>query len=568
MGVIRKEPCPQCRARGEDKSGDNLNVYEGGGKYCFACEYVEPSPDYQEEKFISTMEDFSKEDNDALKARTTCKANGLRGIRDDIYTYFGVRHQLNDKNQPTKQYYPNTLNYELSGYKIRILPKTFSAIGTVAKECDLFGQFRFKDVKGKYVVVTGGEIDQLSAFQMLRDYTLSKGGKYDDIPVVSPVTGETSAFKQLQQNYEWFDRFERIILCFDNDKAGKEATEKASKVLPKGKVYTMDMIHKDPNVYLTEHKERDWINCFFNAKPYTPAGVHASTVLYKAACDNLDQGVLSLPPFMRKAASMLGDGLVKQEISLFLAKTSIGKTTLMSALTEWWALNEPNEVLGVLSLEATAPKYSRNLLSYYLKVPLHRIKDPEERKAFLEKPEITEKINRLYVRDDGRPTFYLCDDRGANTDQIKEKILEMIIKLGVTVLMIDPYSDLLSGMSVPEQEDLATWLKKIMKEYGITIVVVSHVRKSSNNSDDQITEDSAQGSSFLVKAAGQTIALERDKQSECPVERNRTKITILKNRDFSETGPAGSIYYDIDTASLYDYDEWILKHPKEETVDF
>ena len=53
-----------------------------------------------------------------------------------------------------------------------------------------------------------------------------------------------------------------------------------------------------------------------------------------------------------------------------------------------------------------------------------------------------------------------------------------------------------------------------------------------------------------MKAAGQTIALERDKQAEDPMERNRTRITILKNRDFSETGPAGSMYYDVATANL------------------
>jgi hypothetical protein len=64
--------------------------------------------------------------------------------------------------------------------------------------------------------------------------------------------------------------------------------------------------------------------------------------------------------------------------------------------------------------------------------------------------------------------------------------------------------------------------------------------------------------------------LERDKQAEDPMERNRTRVTILKNRDFSETGPAGSMYYDVATANLYDYDEWLEKHPEmiKPLVDF
>ena len=35
--VIGSEPCPLCRAKGEDSSGDNLKVYSNGGKYCFSC---------------------------------------------------------------------------------------------------------------------------------------------------------------------------------------------------------------------------------------------------------------------------------------------------------------------------------------------------------------------------------------------------------------------------------------------------------------------------------------------------------------------------------------------------
>jgi hypothetical protein len=89
-------------------------------------------------------------------------------------------------------------------------------------------------------------------------------------------------------------------------------------------------------------------------------------------------------------------------------------------------------------------------------------------------------------------------------------------------------------------------------------LIVSHVRKSSGGENSApIKEDYDQASSFLVKASGQTIALERDKQAEDPIERNKTTVTILKNRDFSETGPAGIMYYDIQTANLYDFDDFM-----------
>ena len=37
---IGKAPCPSCRESGEDKSGDNLAVYDDGHGYCFKCGHV------------------------------------------------------------------------------------------------------------------------------------------------------------------------------------------------------------------------------------------------------------------------------------------------------------------------------------------------------------------------------------------------------------------------------------------------------------------------------------------------------------------------------------------------
>ena len=36
---MNTEPCPKCRALGNDTRGDNLVLYKDGGKHCFACKY-------------------------------------------------------------------------------------------------------------------------------------------------------------------------------------------------------------------------------------------------------------------------------------------------------------------------------------------------------------------------------------------------------------------------------------------------------------------------------------------------------------------------------------------------
>ena len=582
MGVfIRHEACPKC------SSSDACAVYEDESRHCFSCGWTKPSNEYLEEKGYgyeynderdAMGREFNEEVHNQIKANTGLDSKGYRGIRTDISKFFGVRYEYSETDgSVTKSHYPATKNYEISGYKVRSHPKDFKRpgpLGETGKDCDLFMQFRFKTHAG-ICVICAGEVDALSAYMLLK--TQHKDKKYDEIAVVSPTIGETGAAKQVQKQYAFFNQFKKIIVMFDQDEAGRKAAEDVCKALPKGKAHMATLRRKDVNEYIWD-KDRgvavdytsEFISDFWAAKPYTPAGVHASTTLYEQAMERLDLEMISLPPFMRTAATMLGSGLVLKEITLCLARTSIGKTTLVSGLCRHWALNEPNHVLGVLSLEADAGKFSQNMLSYHLQVPLHRM-DALERREYLNRPEIKEKVKELYERPDGTPTMYVCDDRGASWEQVKEKILEMIISMGITILCVDPYSDLLSSMSVSEQEEVATWFKKIMKEYGVTPVIISHVRKSANGVDSgPLTEDDAQGSSFLIKAAGQTIALERDKQAEDPMERNRTKITILKNRDFSETGPAGSMYYDIATANLYDYDEWVMKHPElvKQSVDF
>lgn len=567
--VVGKNPCPKCRSKGHDRAGNNFHYYgDGLGGHCFTCEWTIPSDAWLEENGEVKEEEielvgsyFDLEVNEKIKKQTGVDSRGYRSVRTEISKPFGVRYGYSEETgNVVSTYYPTTQGYEISGYKVRGEPKKFEAIGETGKDCELFGQFRFKTNSGT-VLIVGGEHDCLAAFQMLSD--AQKNKQYDPIAVVSPTIGETGGYKQIQKQYAFFSQFKKCIIAMDSDEAGQAAAEKIAKVLPRGKVYIMKQRHKDANAALVEGKEQDFINDFWASQPYTPAGVHASTGLYRAALDRLDLKMISLPPFMKKAGAMLGNGIVKKEICLILAKTSIGKTTLMSGLTQHLAINEPQEVTGVLSLEADAGKFSLNLLSYHLQKPLHRM-SKEERREYLERADIKAKIDKLYEKEDGTPTLYVCDDRGANWDQIKEKVLEMIISMGVTILVVDPYSDLLSGMSVSEQEEVATWFKKIMKEYDITPIIVSHVRKSSTGANaGPLTEDDAQGSSFLVKAAGQTLSLERDKQSESPIERNRTYINILKNRDFSETGPAGSMYFDIQTSNLYDYDEWAQENPQE-----
>lgn len=564
MGVFsHHEGCPRCG------SSDAFAVYkdEGGGT-CFSCGYTKPSKDYLEKNgygYEYKEEDavgleFNEEVHNRIKAETGLDSKGYRGIRTDISKYFGVRYQYDEADgSVVKSLYPITKKYELCGYKVRNHPKDFKGgYGELGSATDLFGQHRFKTTTGTILIV-GGEVDQLSAFMMLKD--AQKDKRFDPVAVVSPTVGETAAYKQVQNQYDWFSKAKKIVVCMDSDSAGEEATKKLVDVLPRGKVYVMKMRYKDPNEYLKYDKANEFVSDFWGAQPYTPAGVYSSATLYDSALSYTDKKKLSLPDFLPKMNAMFNNGWVKGEVSVLFSGSGQGKSTFMSAFTVNWALNDRDEIVGVLSLEATVDKYATGLFSDYLGVSLGRMA-PDERKEFLLRPDIKRKIDDLTLDEDGKARFYVCDDRGADIEVVKEKILEMIIKLGVTILIIDPFSDLQAGMDVGKQEELSAWLKKLLKEYPhVSLVLVAHIRKRPNGDNAPLTEDSVIGSSTLIKSAAQLVSIERNKLEDDPILRNVTKVVVHKNRHYSETGLADEVYYDFRTGKLYNFEKWKEDNP-------
>jgi len=173
---------------------------------------------------------------------------------------------------------------------------------------------------------------------------------------------------------------------------------------------------------------------------------------------------------------------------------------------------ERKEVFGVLSLEATAGEFATQLLSYYCKNKFINIKDREERVRVMGQPEVAAKAKELFEYDNGSPSFLLCDDRGADLDDVEVKIEEMVRSMGITVLIIDVTSDLFSGVENSRQEAHMTFQKKLAKETGISIINVCHTRKSPTGDKDksrgaEISDSDIIGSSTLVKSASVVIGL-------------------------------------------------------------
>ena len=118
---------------------------------------------------MATREKLTQEQIEQIKSYTGTEGHGMRGITDETYKAYAVRHKYSEETgKPVAAYYPVTEEYAASAFKIREYPKTFSVVGKCGKESDLFGAWKWKNTTGgKFVVLTAGEVDCLSASQML-----------------------------------------------------------------------------------------------------------------------------------------------------------------------------------------------------------------------------------------------------------------------------------------------------------------------------------------------------------------------------------------------------------------
>ena len=358
---VQHLPCPECGSQ------DNLALYlketEEGDRYdasCFGCkaffthnQLVENGmldADFKVDKSVlkAPKQRITREEYNDLIGRTTTSGKMLdgkqyRGIADWVLEFYGHRVERFEDGRIRAVYYPETKEGKLMGYKSRHLPKKFG-IGNVGKtgiSNDLSGQHKFTN-GGRDVVIVGGEEDKCAAQQMFREYQImKKQDAYDHYAVVSPTTGEGSAAKQIAANYDFFDKFENIYICMDNDKAGIEATESIIKCLPKDKVKVIHLSGKDCNEMLLQGRQKQFISNFFDAKPVVSDLLKTSKEADAELEMELGRESIPLPPFMVDVERAMAGGVRLGYLVVWAAQTGGGKSTVVNEMIYHWVFNSP-----------------------------------------------------------------------------------------------------------------------------------------------------------------------------------------------------------------------------------
>lgn len=257
-GKQYKGPCPYCRDKGGDTTGDNLNFHVDRGAFCGACDNNshaslffkdifkrrrEKQESYKKfSKIRYKDEDVRKYSSDLLNNpemlqlvidttgldKATIKECKIGYVKDkDIFTL--PMYDLNGEivglefrkpiNETGKKF---AFAYKTKGYaedKTRCLSKINTPTNATK------------------ALVCAGYKDGYAAYQYLKNL-----GQADEYLILTNTNGEPNTARALKEHIEFLEQFEKVIICLDNDRAGKAAVKKIEREIP-FPVYKLDLAH-------------------------------------------------------------------------------------------------------------------------------------------------------------------------------------------------------------------------------------------------------------------------------------------------------------------------------------
>jgi twinkle protein len=523
-------PCPLC------SSSDAVSVNADNSAYCFSCqEYIR---EYDMELQPTTNSNNEYEVKDYMKDSNYAEIID-RNISEQTCKKFGVTVKMDNMGTITNHYYPY---HDTQGAKIATKTrytklKEFSIQGNT-KNSGLFGEHLFS--KNKYCIITEGELDCLSAYQMMLK------GTYHT-PVVSIKNGISSAVKDIKTSLEWLENnFDNVIINFDNDEQGRVGAMKVAELFSPGKCKVMHLPEgfKDASDCLTKNKIQIYNKTFWDAKVFAPDGIINANTLLDAVLKPITKSFVQYP---FEGLNKITYGLRPSELVTFTAGSGLGKTQVMREVVHH-IIKSTEDKIGLLMLEETPVITSKGLMSVEANQRLH-LPDVHVSK---------EEMKTYFDATVGTGRVFMFDHFGSNSiDNIVSRVRFLAKGLDCKYIVIDHISIIVSDQQHGDErralDEIMTRLRTLVQETGVSMIVVSHLRRPEGKGHEEGASTSLsqlRGSASIGQLSDMVIGLERDAQNDDPDIRNTTRIRVLKNRFSGITGPCCDLRYDIDTGRL------------------
>lgn len=500
-------------------SSDGYAVYSDGHGYCFVCQTYDKTAQngLEQAETVSDKADYTEQPS---KATVTHLGALLsipdRGIVKETCKFYNVT-QTDDEH-----FYPYG-----SGIKVRKV-STKDFFWRTKSEQPLFGMDRF-NAGGKAVTLFEGELDAMAGFQMT-------GSKF---ACVSVKNGASGAVKDCRKAFEWLDSFDSIVVCFDSDEPGQKAALEVAELFGgKAKLFKHNEGYKDACDYLKANKSADFVRLWWASEQYVPDGIITGSSLYDLVMQPLEKAN-AYYPFAE--LNKLTGGIRQQEMVVVTAGSGLGKSQFLRECV-WGLLTTTSDNIGLMFLEESVRKTGLSLMSLSINKPLHLAEteatDAEKQKA--------------YDMTLGSERLFLYDSFGSNTiDNIVSRVRYMAKGLECKYVFLDHVSIVVSSQENGDErkalDEIMTKLRMLVQETGICLFAVSHLKRPDGRGHEEGAATSLaqlRGSGSIGQLADMVLGLERHAQSDDPIERNTTRLRVIKNRYSGETGPAGAVMYE------------------------
>jgi len=522
--VTHKEQCPKCASTGGDKHGDNLSVYDDGHAFCFKCNHF-----IKGGKMGNADPIQFKKDDDSWEHNYRGEHYPLsdRKIRAETLEKYKVKVEKDAQGKIIKHHYPYHNNKgEMVGIKTRLVSnKRFFGSGNTSSSNMLFGQEMISP-GAKSVTVCEGELDAMSAYEMF-------GNRYNFVSIGNGV----NCTDNIKANLEWLDSFESVVLCFDDDEAGRESAKKIAPIIGpnKCKILTLNR-HKDASEYLMAGDDKDFQNEWYNAKAYVVSGVASVDDMRDALLDYNQTELIPLPDSFGDLQHMTRGGLAKGELTSIIAHTSIGKTTILNELIYHFARNT-EEKIGCFMVEDSIDETLRKVVSVHTGNNIQLIKPSDI--------DVEDVMSHAIDIGFGSKIQLYNDGGGSiDIDEMFSKIRYFIKGLGCSVILVDPLHTAIKNLSNENIEEVMDRFIKLCKETKACVILSTHTRKPDDGSHPhKISEYDVKGSGAIPQACHNNILFSRDKLAEDDYEKNSIRIRVPKLRRTGQTGEAGWTHF-------------------------
>lgn len=420
----------------------------------------------------------------------------------------------------------------LIAQKLRFADKTFTTLGE-GKKLPLYGQWLWRD-GGKRVTVVEGEIDALSISQA-QDLKWA---------VVSVPNGAQSAAKAFKDNIEWLEKFDEVVICFDQDEPGREATEECAKILTPGKAKIASLPLKDASDMLQQGRTKELINALWDAKTYRIDGV--------LAVGDLDERVHSVPEwglsYPWESVTKWTYGIRTSELIALGAGTGMGKTEIFKEIATH-LIKEHGQSVGMLMLEERPEHTLKTIMGKWVSKLFHLPDANWTQDEFNNAYSELKQTNKLFLYDHFGHTDY---------DTIKSTIRFLHHAYGCRHIFLDHITALVSGDKDNDERKqldyVMTDLASLARELDICVFFISHLASPEGKPHEEggrVTIKQFRGSRAIGQWASFVLGLERNQQEQDIIKRHVSILRCLKDRYSGRaTGETVGLAYETATGRL------------------